>query len=305
MALCVVGVTGMAILVGFTLAASGTGSASATTAAPADQAAANETAAPYGVPAVREPLTTNQASPVVHDTETDALVGHDGRLFATTDQWEYPGPSPSGQILVKDSPRSPWKTFEQTQGLRVSEALDSFPIPKDQGLGPGHSLLITHAVVDGRSQIQWLIDGATSFSPKDSFPVPANVNVRSFGAHETGGVWAVYAGVVPTGILRGTWSKTRHTLVFDPTPELTEQRGAPGVPTQKVTGFANLRRLPLRDHQHQAVSPQRRRPSIGSQSLGTALPGAGGGKVQQWAPGSDLHHPPWVPVPAALHRRKW
>ena len=231
MAVCVVG---MAILTAITVAAA----ASASATGPGDQTAASETTAPYGVPAVREPLTTNQASPVVHDTENDALVAHDGRLFATTDQWEYPGPSPAGQILVKDSPRSPWKTFEQTQSLRVSEALDSFQIPSDQGLGPGHSLLITHAVVDGRSQIQWLLDGAKSFSPQDSYSVPANVNVRSFGAHETGGVWAVYAGVVPTGVLRGTWSKAKHTLVFDPTPELTEQRGAPGVPTQKVTGFA-------------------------------------------------------------------
>ena len=221
-------VAGMAMLV---LAASN--------AAATERGSARGTIGPYAVPAVRQPLTTNQQSPVAHDTETDALVEHDGRLFATTDQWEYPGRSPSGQILVKDSPQSPWKAFEPTQGLRVSEALDSFEIPSDQGLGPGHSLLITHAVIDGRSQIQWLLDGAKSFSPQDSFLAPSNVNVRSFGAHETGGVWAVYAGVVPTGILRGTWSKTMHTLVFDPTPELTEQRGPPGVPTQKVTGFAN------------------------------------------------------------------
>ena len=213
----------------------------AASAAPvAEETSASGTSAPYAVVASRQPLTTNAESPVVHDTETDALVAHDGRLFATTDQWEYPSPSPAGQILVKDSPRSPWKVFEQTQGLRVSEALDSFPIPSDQGLGPGHSLLITHAVIDGRSEIQWLLDGAKAFSPQDSFTVPSNVfDVRSFGAHESGGVWAVYAGVEPTGILRGTWSKSRHTLVFDPTPELTEKPGAPGVPTQKVTGFAN------------------------------------------------------------------
>jgi hypothetical protein len=201
---------------------------------------ADGTNGPYAVPAVRQQLTTNAESPVTHDTETDALVAHDGRLFATTDQWEYSSRSPAGQILVKDSARSPWKVFEQTQGLRVSEALDSFEIPSDQGLGPGHSLLITHAVIDGRSEIQWLLDGAKPFSPGDSFRVPSNViDVRSFGAHESGGVWAVYAGVEPTGILRGTWSKSKHTLVFDPTPELTEQPGAPGVPTQKVTGFAN------------------------------------------------------------------
>jgi hypothetical protein len=201
--------------------------------------AVHGTTEPYAVSAVRQQLTAHQGSAVAHDTETDALVAHDGRLFATTDQWEYPGRSPAGQILVKDSPRSPWEVFEEAQGLRVSEALDSFGIPRGQGLGPGHSLLITHAVINGRSQIQWLLDGAKSFSPQDSFIVPSNVfDVRSFGAHESGGVWAVYAGVEPTGILRGTWSKTEHTLVFDPTPELTEKPGKPGVPTQKVTGFA-------------------------------------------------------------------
>ena len=40
---------------------------------------------------------------MVHDTETDALVDHDGRIFASTDQWEYSNPTPAGQILVKDS----------------------------------------------------------------------------------------------------------------------------------------------------------------------------------------------------------
>ena len=173
----------------------------AASAAPFAEGTSHErTVRPYAVPAVRQPLSTNAESPVIHDTETDALVAHDGRLFATTDQWEYSSPSPAGQILVKDSARSPWKVFEQTQGLRVSEALDSFPIPSDQGLGPGHSLLITHAVIDGRSEIQWLLDGAKAFSPRDSFTVPSNVfDVRSFGAHESGGVWAVYAGVEPTG----------------------------------------------------------------------------------------------------------
>lgn len=195
----------------------------------------------YGVPAAREPLTTNPQSPVAHDTETDGLVAHAGRLFATTDQWEYPGPSASGQVLVKDSRRGPWKLFEQTQGLRLSVALDSFPIPRDQGLGRGHSLLITEAVLDGRPELQWLLDGAKSFAPADSFALPANVaDVRSFGAHESGGVWSVYAGVDPTGILRGTWSPKRRTLVFDPTPELTAAApGSPGEKTGKVTGFAN------------------------------------------------------------------
>ena len=173
------------------------------------------------VQARREPLTTNGQSSVAHDTETMALAAHSGRLFAATDQWMYAGPHAAGQVLVKDSTTSGWRLFEQTQSLRV-QALDSFPIPGDQGLGAGHSLLITQAIVNGRSEIQWLLDGATSFTPSDSFPLASiGADVRSFGAHESGGVWAIYAGVRPTGILRGTWSPTKHTLVFDPTPELT------------------------------------------------------------------------------------
>jgi hypothetical protein len=70
--------------------------------------------------------------------------------------------------------------------------------------------------------------------------LPANVvDVRAFGAHESQGVWAVYAGVDPTGILRGVWSKTRHTLVFGPTPELTVAARAPAAMAQKVTAFAD------------------------------------------------------------------
>jgi hypothetical protein len=203
--------------------------------------ASNGSPSAYGVSATREPLTTDPRSPVAHDTEADVLVAHAGRLFASTDQWEYPGPSEFGQVLVKNSRGGPWKLFERTQGLRVSVALDSFSIPSDQGLGRGHSLLITEAVLNGRPELQWLLDGAKSFSPADSFALPANVaDVRSFGAHESSGVWSVYAGVDPTGILRGTWSPKKRTLVFDPTPELTAAPpGSPGEKTGKVTGFAD------------------------------------------------------------------
>ena len=164
--------------------------------------------ATYSVPALREPLTTDAASPVAHDTETDALVEHDGRLYATTDQWEYPGPFPHGQILVKDSAAAPWRVLEETQGLRVQDTLASFTIPAGQGLGPGHSPLITEAVIGGRHELQWLVDRASSFAPADSYVLPSDViDVRAFGALESGGQWAVYAGVDPTGILRGVWSR--------------------------------------------------------------------------------------------------
>jgi hypothetical protein len=194
----------------------------------------------YAVPAVRETLTTNTGSAVVHDNEVMALAAHSGRLFAATDQWEYSGPSAYGQVLVKNSAKAPWKVFEQTQSTRV-QALDSFPIPSNQGMGPGHSLLITQAIVKGKSQIQWLLDGATSFTPADSFTLSSvKAAVRSFGAHESRGVWSIYAGVGPTGILRGTWSKTNDTLVFSPVPELSgASPGGPGLKTQKVTAFAD------------------------------------------------------------------
>jgi hypothetical protein len=194
----------------------------------------------YAVPAVRELLTTDAASPVAHDTETDAIVAHDGLLYATTDQWEYQGPFPHGQILVKDSATAPWRVLEETQGPRVQDNMASFAIPADQGLGGGHSLLITEAVIGGRKELQWLIDRASSFPPADSYVLPSDVvDVRAFGALESGGQWAIYAGVDPTGILRGVWSPVRHTLAFDPVPELTAvPASSAGTIAGKVTGFA-------------------------------------------------------------------
>jgi hypothetical protein len=207
-------------------------------------AAASATAAPaavrsaYSVPAERESLSSARSSPVVHDNEVMALAAHSGRLFAATDQWQYPGSPAYGQVLVKDSPGAGWRIFERTQSRRV-EVLDTFPIPADQGLGRGHSLLVTQAIVGGRSRIQWLLDGARSFGHSHALP-STGVDVRSFGAHESSGTWAVYAGANPTGILRGVWSRRRHTLVFDGRPELTAAPPtSPGLKTQKVTGFAD------------------------------------------------------------------
>jgi len=193
----------------------------------------------YEVQAHRVPLSTDPTSPVAGDNEVMALAAHGGRLFAATDQWESPRPTASGQILVKRSSGSPWTVFERTQSLRV-QAIDSFPIPRVNGVGTGHSLLITQAVVHGQSQIQWLLDGADSFTRSNSFALwSKSADVRSFGAHEADGVWSVYAGAEPTGVLRGGWSPTEHTLVFDPVPELTIARAARGQKAQKVTGFAD------------------------------------------------------------------
>ncbi len=223
-AACVVGVAGLLVV------ADGTTS---------DAAAVAST--PDSVPATLQSFTADPNSPVAHDTETDALVEQDGRLFASTDQWEYTNPTPAGQILVKDSSRAAWGVFEQTQGLRVQDTIASFKIPPDQGMGRGHSLLITEADLHGRQVLQWLLDGATSFTSEASFVLPSNTtDVRSFGAHESNGVWSVYAGVEPTGVLRGTWSKRTHTLAFSANPELTvAPASTAGGRTQKVTAFAD------------------------------------------------------------------
>ena len=211
---------------------------SATTSSGSSGTAPRASAYSLDVAAQREAYTNDAKSPVIHDTETNALVVQGSRLFAATDQWEYPGPDAYGQVLVKDRANGPWTVFEQTQGLRV-QALDSFSIPSDQGLR-GRSLLVTQAVLEGRSVVQWALDGAPAFALADSYPLSsASDDVRAFGAHEADGQWAVYAGVNPTGILRGVWSPSSHTLTFDPTPELSVPAGKPGVPAQKVTGFAD------------------------------------------------------------------
>ena len=211
----------VAVTLGVSLAGATTATATEATATPGPGAA-------YAVAARRQPLTTNAKSAVAHDTETEALVTQSGRVFAATDQWEYPGPTAFGQVLVKKTKTASWTVFEQTQSLRV-QALDSFSIPRDQGLRPGHSLLVTQAIVDGRSRIQWMLDGANSFSLRSSYVLPAGADVRAFGAHEVGGVWSVYAGVRPTGVIQGVWSPARHTLVFSPKPELSvAPPGSPG-----------------------------------------------------------------------------
>lgn len=205
---------------------------------PPDSPTPPDASAPFGIPAKREAYTSDPTSSVSHDTETDALVVHAGRLFAGTDQWEYPG-TQHGHLLRKDSSAGAWTVVEQT--VARIEALDSFAVPADQGLGPGHAVLVTQAIIAGQSEVQWLLDGATSFNPSDSYVLASSkASVRAFGAHEDNGAWAVYAGVNPTGILRGLWSASTHTLTFDPAPELHVAAGSStGDQTQKVTGFAD------------------------------------------------------------------
>jgi hypothetical protein len=88
--------------------------------------------------------------------------------------------------------------------------------------------------------VQWLLDGAKSFSADSSFTLSStDADARSFGAHESDGTWAVYVGSAPAGILRGVWSKQKRTLDFAGRPELSAAPGPHGFKTQKVTGFAD------------------------------------------------------------------
>ncbi len=179
---------------------------------------------------------------------------HAGRLFAATGQWEYPGPSASGQVLVKKSKTSPWTVFEQTQSLRV-QALDSFSIPSDQGLGPGHSLLVTQAIVAGRSRIQWLLDGANSFSLRNSYVLPARR--RRSCVRGTRGEWGLVR------LCRSSPDGSHSGSLVTSSPHLGVQsqartHGGParvaGCGHAEGDGLRRLWRGPVRHHQHDALS---------------------------------------------------
>ena len=143
-----------------------------------------------------------------------------------------------GQVLIKKSKTSPWSVFEQTQSFRV-QALDSFPIPSDQGLGPGHALLVTQAIVAGRSRIQWLLDGANSFFLRNSYVLPAGADVRAFGAHESGGT----GPSTPESARRGSFKASGRQLAalwFSiPFPSSRWPRQGRRGGDVKVTGFAD------------------------------------------------------------------
>ena len=263
------------------------GAAAAASGATAPQGSS----ASYAVAAQRQPLTTNSRSVVAHDTEVEALVPHSGRLFVATGQWEYPGASASGQVLVKKSKTSPWAVFEKTQSLRV-QALDSFPIPSDQGLRSGHSLLVTQAVVAGRSRIQWLLDGANSFSLRDSYVLPAR--------RRRPGVRGARGGRRLVRLCRrpADGGPSGRVVTSAPHVGLQPQPRAHGG-SARIAGRGDaeghrLRRVrwsSLHHHQHDLVPTERRRVACRHPSLGSGLPRATGGAAQQRAPRNHLRQP--------------
>ena len=162
-------------------------------------------------------------------------------------------------------PRAPGGSSSRPRSSRV-QALDSFPVPADQGLGPGHSLLITQAIVRRRSRIQWLLDGATSFTLASSYALPSAADaVRSFGAHESGRGVVGLRGRARPGSCAARGRGPGAPSCSGGTPELA---AAPprGRRSEDPEGhrLRGLRRRPLRHDQHQAVPPQRRRACLGT-----------------------------------------
>ena len=244
------------------------------------------------VPAGRQPLATNGRSSVAHDTETEALVAHSGRLFAATGQWEYPGP-----IGFRTDPGQEVKD-QSVDGLRA-DAVPSgpgaglLPDPERSGsrAGPFPSRHPSHRrrtfedpVVARRRHVLFALAIRT-------FSRQAPTSVRS--AHTSrAGSGPSTPGSARRGFSRESGHRARHTLVFSPKPELTvAPPGSPGAVTQKVTGFADCAGALYYDHQHDALSAQRRRPALRCPSLGPGVPSATGRAAQQRAPGYHVPHP--------------
>ena len=137
-----------------------------------------------------------------------------------------------------------------------------------------------------------MLDGAKSFSLGNSYVLPAGADVRAFGAHESGGVWAVYAGVRPTGVLQGVWSSARRTLVFSRKPELTAAPpGTPGAVTQKVTGFADCAGALYTTINTTLYRRNDGTRAVRCSSLGPGISSATGRRPQQRASRHHLPHP--------------
>ena len=242
-------------------------------------------------PPQRQPLTTNAKSPVAHDTETEALVAHSGRLFAATDQWEYPGPSAFGQVLVKKSKTSPWTVFEQTQSLRV-QALDSFPIPSDQGLGTGafpprhpgdRRRAVEDPVVARRRQV--LLAREFLRSPG------GRRHPRLRRARVGRGLGRLRRGPPDRGPPGNLVAGSPHLGVQSQTRAHRGPARVAGCGDPEGHGLRRLRRSPVHHHQHDALSAQRRRPAVRRPSLGPGVSSATGRAAQQRAPGHHLPHP--------------
>ena len=167
-------------------------------------------------------------------------MAQSGRLFAATGQWEYPGPSAFGQVLVKKSKTS------SVDGLRA----DAVPS------GPGVGLLPDPERSGSR---------AGPFPPRDpsdrrraargssgcsTAPTPSPFAIRTFSpqaptsAHSGRTSRAGSGPSMPESARRGSSRESGHQLATPwcsiPSPSSrVAPPGSPGAVTQKVTGFAD------------------------------------------------------------------
>lgn len=166
-------------------------------------------------------------------SEVTTLVAHAGSLWSTTSQWMAPEPV-GGALLRRRGADDPWQVVEQTDQLRVM-ALQRFTVPARHADGTPVDVLVTQTRADGVSALRWMVGDAERLV--DGFILPDSPSdVRSLGAHDEGDVFAFYAGVRPTGVLRGQWDAAGRTIVWSATPELVV--AGDGL-DQKVTGFAS------------------------------------------------------------------
>ncbi len=247
--------------------------------------------ASYAVAAQRQPLTTNANSPVAHDTETEALVAHSGRLFAATGQWEYPGPSAFGQVLVKKS-----KT-QSVDGLRADTVPSGpgaglLPDPERPGSRAGafpprhpsdRRRALEDPVVARRRQL--LLPRILTFSP------PAPTSARSGRTSRAGSGRSMPGSARPGSSGEcGRQLATHWCSIPNPSSPWPHQ-GRPVRSTQKVTGFADCAgalyttintTLYRRNDGTLPSGVPRWVPVYQAPPVGTA---------QQWASGHHLPHP--------------
>lgn len=187
---------------------------------------------PAAVPATVE-LLAERGGALAAATETVRLARHAGALWASTSQWKAPEPG-GGAVLRKRGPEAPWTVVLRSDQRRVM-ALESFTVPARRNGGAAAEVLLTQARVDGRSELRWLVGDADDLSGR--FPLEsARADARSLGGHAEGDGFAFYAGVRPTGILRGEWRPEPGTIAWSREAELAVGGGRID---RKVTGFAS------------------------------------------------------------------
>ncbi len=134
---------------------------------------------------------------------------------------------------VGESSEGPWQVVVQGDQLRLM-ALESFVVPSPHAGGTDTEVLVGQVREGGTSELRWLVGPGDGF--QEEFGLAPGADARALGAHDEGDAFAFYAGIRPTGVLRGEWDSEGRTIRWSAEPELV----VPGERIdQKVTGFAS------------------------------------------------------------------